>query len=300
MPSPQTEQRHPEALDLHLRPAEAASSLLLNGHLRALEAVAPALHALTLAAEAGAAALREGGRMGYAGAGSSGLMALADALELAGTFGLPPERTPILFAGGAEALVHLRGDVEDDAAAAEADLKRSRLGPGDLLIVVSASGTTPYALAVAKAARARGVKIAALANVGGSPLLGLAEIPVLLETPPEMVAGSTRLGAATAQKAALNLVSVLIGLRLGHVHEGHMVNLAADNAKLAARAARIVADLAGVPTEAAQAALARTGGQVKPAVLVARGSSPEAAAAALERSAGHLGPLLAERSKSKG
>lgn len=294
MPPPNTEQRHPDAPGLHLRPADAVLSLLLAAQVRALDAVAPALPALEQVADAGARALIGGGRMGYAGAGSSGLMALADGLELAGTFGIPPERTPILFAGGADALLHMRGAVEDDTDTALADLDRSGLGKGDLLIAISASGNTPYPLAIAKAARAQGVVVAGVANVAGSALLELATIPVLLQTPPEVVAGSTRLGAATAQKAALNLVSVLVGIRLGHVHDGYMVNLVADNAKLVGRAARIVADVAGVPPDQARAALEQTGGQVKPAVLVARGRSVRAAADALERTGGHLAPLMDE------
>ena len=116
-------------------------------------------------------ALRAGGRLGYAGAGSSGVMALADALELPGTFGLAPDRAPVLLAGGAGALLHMTGAVEDDAAAAAADLARAGLAAGDALVVVSASGTTPYALAVAEAARARGVAVIAIANVADSPLL---------------------------------------------------------------------------------------------------------------------------------
>lgn len=287
-----TEARHPESPGLHGQDPEQVLALLLGAQLRALDALRPALPAIAQVAEAGTAALRGGGRMGYAGAGSSGLMAMADCLELAGTFGLPPERTPMLFAGGAEALMHMRGAVEDDPALAQADVARAGLGSGDLLLVLSASGGTPYALAAARAAQARGARVAGFANTAGSDLLELADIAVLIETGPEMIAGSTRMGAASAQKVALNLVSVLVAIGLGHVHDGHMVNLVADNAKLVARAARIVSDLAGVDTGAARAALAATDGAVKPAILVARGLTPEAAAAALTASGGHLGPAL--------
>jgi N-acetylmuramic acid 6-phosphate etherase len=288
-----TEQRHPLAPGLHLRPAAQIGALFVQAQTDAIASLSAALPAVEAAAQAAAAALRRGGRLGYAGAGSSGLMALADALELAGTFGIPPDRTPVLFAGGASALLQMRGDVEDDAEAGAGDFRRSGLSQGDVLVVVSASGSTPYALTVAQAARAAGVTVVGIANVAPSPLLERANIAVHLATPPELVAGSTRLGAATAQKAALNLMSVLLGIELGHVHDGFMVNVQADNAKLVGRAARIVAGVAGVDEEAARAALARTGGGVKQAILVAQGHTPDDAEQALRQSGGHLAPLLA-------
>ncbi len=287
-----TEARHPDSDGLHRAVASDALARVLEAQIGALEAIRPALGALEAAAVAGANALRAGGRMGYAGAGSSGLMALADCLELAGTFGIPPHRTPMLFAGGTAALMHMTGGVEDDPALAEADLAASGLTGGDVILCLSASGTTPYTLAVADLARAAGVTVVGIANVPASPLLSRADIAVLLETGPEVVSGSTRMGAATAQKVALNMLSVLVGIRLGHVHDGYMVNVVADNAKLILRSARMVAALAGVGTEAAQAALAATDGLVKPAVLVARGMTPAAASTALAASEGHLAGLL--------
>lgn len=292
MADPSTEARHPESDRLHLQPAGRVLSLLLQGQIDALNALCPALPAIERAAEAGARALGAGGRMGYAGAGSSGLMAMADCLELSGTFGLPPDRTPMLFAGGTDALLHMKGSVEDDPDLARVDVERAGLVAGDLLLVLSASGTTPFALAAAHAAQARGVTVAGFANVPGSDLLQVADIAVLIETGAEIIAGSTRMGAASAQKVALNLLSVLVAIRLGHVHDGHMVNVVADNAKLVARAARIVADVAGVPSARAEAALTATGGAVKPAILVARGMDPDRARAALEETGGHLGPLM--------
>ncbi len=287
-----TEARHPQSARLHLQSPDRVLALLLEAQIRALDALTPALPSIERAAGAGAAALRAGGRMGYAGAGSSGLMAMADCLELAGTFGLPPDRTPMLLAGGSDALLHMTGGVEDDPDLARADVARAGLGAGDVLLVLSASGTTPYALAAAKAAQACGVTVAGFANVPNSALLEDSDIPVLIDTGAEIVAGSTRMGAATAQKVALNLLSVLVGISLGHVHDGHMVNVVADNAKLVARAARIVADVAAVPQAGAEAALTATGGAVKAAILVARGMDPHRARAALAETGGHLGPLV--------
>jgi N-acetylmuramic acid 6-phosphate etherase len=201
----------------------------------------------------------------------------------------------MLFAGGAEALIRMAGAVEDDAASALAEVAGAGLGPGDVVIAVSASGSTPYTLAVVEAARARGVRVVGIANVAGSALLGRADVAVLLDTGAELVAGSTRMGAATAQKIALNMISTLAGLRLGHVHNGFMVNVLADNAKLRDRAVRIVTAISGAGDAAARAALAATGGAVIPAVLIAAGArDPAVAGRRLAASDGHLAPALAD------
>jgi N-acetylmuramic acid 6-phosphate etherase len=280
---------------LHALPGDVALGHLLDAQLAALAAVRPAIPALVAVADAGAAALRAGGKMAYAGAGSSGLMALSDCLELYGTFGIPPSQTPMLFAGGAAALLTMTGAVEDDPALALSDFTHAGIGRGDVVLCLSASGTTPYTLEIARLARAAGATVAGFANVPGSALLSMSDLPVSIETGPEVISGSTRMGAATAQKVALNMVSVRVGIRLGHVHDGYMVNVVADNAKLVDRAARIVASLAGCDAAAARHALSRTGGQVKPAVLVAAGSTPDAALAALNDSGGALGPALTAR-----
>ncbi|MCU0826777.1 MAG: N-acetylmuramic acid 6-phosphate etherase [Tabrizicola sp.] len=287
-----TEALHPLASGLHLAPAGQVLARALAAQEGALAAVRPALHALEEAATRAARTLQNGGKLAYAGAGSSGLMALADCLELLGTFGIPVDRTPMLFAGGAGALLKMTGGVEDDPSLAAADFARAGLAKGDLMIAVSASGSTPYTLAVCDLAAKAGVQTVGIANVPDAPLLRAADVPVLLDTGAEIVAGSTRLGAATAQKVALNLISVSLGVMLGHVHDGMMVNVVADNAKLRDRAARIVAQVAGVDTGIARVALNRTNGAVKPAVLVARGATPDAAQARIRDSGGHLAQAM--------
>ncbi len=289
-----TEARHPGSAGLHAAGGAEVLARLLDAQAAALGAVRPSFPALERVAGAAADVLRAGGKLAYAGAGSSGLMALSDCLELAGTFGIAPERTPVLFAGGAAALLHMTGAVEDDPALARADFDAAGLGPDDLAICLSASGGTAYTLEVARLARAAGMTVAGIANVAGSPLLQAADLPVLLDTGPEVVNGSTRMGAATAQKAALNMISVLMGIRLGHVHDGYMVNVVADNAKLRDRAARIVCALSGTEMGAARAALEATQGAVKPAVLVALGRPADGAERDLEESGGHLAPWLDE------
>ncbi len=287
-----TEAPHPLSTGLHLAAPGDVLARALSAQQAALSKVNAALPALEEAAALAARSLQSGGKLGYAGAGSSGLMALADCLELLGTFGIPSDRTPMLFAGGTAALLKMTGGVEDDPATAAADLARAGLGKGDTLIAVSASGTTPYTLAVVRQAAAQGCKIIGIANVAGNPLLSLCHVPVFLDTGPEIVAGSTRLGAATAQKVALNLISVLLGVQLGHVHDGLMVNVIADNAKLRDRAARIVAQIASVPNDTARQALDATEGAVKPAVLVALGHSAAAARDRLATAEGKLSTAM--------
>lgn len=287
-----TEARHPSSEGLHAADGVEAMTRLLAAQVAALDSLRLAIPVLDTAATAAAEALRAGGKLGYAGAGSSGLMALADCLELFGTFGIAPDRTPMMFAGGVAALLSMTGAVEDDRELAIADLAAAGLTEGDVVICLSASGQTPYTLVVAEAAARRGVTVIGIANVAGSALLEAADLAILLDTGPEVVSGSTRLGAATAQKVALNMLSVLVGVRLGHVHDGYMVNVVADNAKLRDRASRIVAALSRESLSVSRRALEMTGGAVKPAVLVARGRTMADALKDLERSAGHLAPYL--------
>jgi N-acetylmuramic acid 6-phosphate etherase len=267
-----TEQLHKQAVGLDTRPPEAILRILADAQAEAAASVGAAIPAIAKAAEAAAHALASGGRLIYAAAGSSGLMALADALELPGTFGIARERVVVLLAGGAASLASLVGGVEDDADQAARDLAGADVSAKDLVIGLSASGTTPYAVAALEEGKRRGARTVGIANNAGSPLVDLADIGIVLPTPPEVIAGSTRMGAGTAQKIALNMLSTLAAVHLGHVHDGFMVNLRADNRKLKDRAARIVSAVSGADEENARQALEAAGGSVKEAVLLAAGS----------------------------
>lgn len=293
-----TERLHPDAVGLDDRPAPEILAALLDGQRAAVAAVEPALPALDKAAALMAETLRGGGRLIYAGAGSSALMAVADGLELAGTFGIDPARVRLCMAGGIPQDARMPGDTEDDEAGGAA--RGAAFGTGDLVIAVSASGSTPYPLGLARAARARGARVVAVANNPGAPIFALAEVAVCLATPPEVIAGSTRLGAGTAQKVALNLMSTLMGIRLGAVHDGMMVGLRADNAKLRDRARAMVAAIAGAAEAEAGAALAAADGDVRRAVLIARGARAEVAAALLAEAQGILRAALARWSETGG
>ncbi len=256
-------------------------------------AVAPAIPQLAEAAGLMADTVRSGGRLVYAAAGSSGLMAMADALELPGTFGLPPSGLRILMAGGLPSGLAMPGDVEDDITDAAA-AARSILA-GDAVIVVSASGSTPFAVEIARQAQERQAQVIGIANDAKASLFEHADLAICLPTSPELVAGSTRMGAGTAQKIALNIMSTLMGVLLGHVHDGMMVNLVADNDKLRRRAEHMVCRIANVSEDAARRHLEAAEGAVKQAVLLAAGARSLAQAdQLLINSNGHLRPALEE------
>lgn len=293
MAEKRTEAQHQNAGGLDIQAPDAILYSLVNAQIEAASAVRNAIPAIAAAAEVVAEKLRGGGKLAYAAAGSSGLMALADALELPGTYGIARDRIAILIAGGDEAFKTLAGGPEDDTEEAAQAVAGVDLGASDCLIAVSASGTTPYAVRALQEARRRGAATIAIANNAGTPLLELADVAILLETPPEVIAGSTRMGAGTAQKIALNMLSTLAAIHLGHVHDGYMVNLHADNIKLRARAARIVAAITGRDAKEAATLLEQSGGVVKIAILLAAGAdSAEAARKLLERTGQRLRPAL--------
>ncbi|MBO9628471.1 MAG: N-acetylmuramic acid 6-phosphate etherase [Shinella sp.] len=285
MAAGRTEGRHDQAQGLDERQPLDALKVLADGQKAAAAVVDAALADIAAAARLAADALLSGGRLVYVGAGSSGLMAMADALELPGTYGIARDRIVILLAGGAASLEDLAGGYEDDRALAIGDAETAKIDAKDCVIAVSASGSTPYALAIAAYAKGQGAKVVAMANNPGAALFSGADVSVLLQTPPEVISGSTRMGAGTAQKIAFNMFSTLVGILLGHVHDGHMVNLKADNIKLKGRACRIVSDISGVGLDEAERLLTRSEGSVKEAVLLAAGVPDAGAAkAALVRS----------------
>lgn len=291
MTQPQTERVAPAEQAIDRLDGPTALLRMIEVQLGAIESLRPAIPGLEAAAGLMADALRGNGRLVYVAAGSSGLMALADGAELPGTFGIPHDRIVIRMAGGVPADGAMHGDTEDDVDAARRVLDELR--PGDLVIAISASGTTPYPVAVAQGAAARAARVVAIANNPDTPLLTAADVAICLATPPEALAGSTRMGAGTAQKAALNLISTRAGVLLGHVHDGMMVNLTAENTKLRGRARSIVARVAQVDAERAARALEASGGATKPACLIAAGATPDTAAVLLGTHRGVLRDALA-------
>lgn len=275
-------------------PAGEAMGAMLENQLGAFVAVRLALPALAAAATAAADRLRGGqGRLVYCGAGASGRLAVQDGVELHPTFGWPGTRLAYLIAGGDAALVRSAEGAEDDADAGTQEMAALDPGPSDVVVSVAASGVTRYTRAVQARARAVGTLTVALANNPDAPLLQEAEHPVLLHTGPEFLAGSTRMTAGTAQKIALNLLSTRVMTELGHVHRGLMVDMVPSNAKLVARAQRMVAAISEAPLANAAAAWEAAGRNVRVAVLMLRGMEQAEAKAALDAAGGRLDHALA-------
>jgi N-acetylmuramic acid 6-phosphate etherase len=283
-----TEAVDPRFAELDAWPLEGAMAAMWEGQLAAVAAVGPALPSITQATQAAAAALGTTGRLIYVGAGTSGRVAVQDGTELPPTFNWPRERLVFGIAGGERALVTSVEGAEDDAAAGRALIDDARVGAADVVIGVAASGTTPYTVAAVARASALGAVTIGIANNPGAPLLQAASHPILIATGGELIAGSTRMKAGTAQKVVLNLISSGIMLQLGRVYRGMMVNMRTANVKLQGRAEAMVARIAGCTKEAARVALAESQGEIKLAALLALGHGRAAAEALLAGAAGNL------------
>lgn len=276
-----TEARHEATRDLDVRPPEATLAAIVDGQAAAIEAVREALPALSEAARGLEARIARGGRLIYAGAGTSGRLAVQDAAELPPTFGF--DRTVVLLAGGAEAGSAAREGAEDDRTAAAQDVADAAVGPDDALIGIAASGATPYTREAVLRARERGAFTVAIANNPDAPLLAEADVGILLDTGPEVLTGSTRMAAGTAQKAALNALSTVVLVRSGGAYENLMVGMRPVNEKLRARAARIVTEATGADEATARAALGACGDRIRDAIVVVRtGMAPDQARRRLE------------------
>ena len=287
----ETPDRRFETLDRW--PAAAIVEGAVGVQVEALRAIMSATESLAAAIDAMAAALAGGDRMVYCGAGSSGLIAQLDAVELPGTFGIPLDRVPVILAGGTAALQEIPSGAEDDREAAVAAVDRLGVGPGDGFVAIAASGGTPFTVAGLERARARGAVTVGISCVAGAPLLRAADHPILIETPSEILAGSTRMGAGTAQKCALNILSTGVAVRLGHAYAGLMVNMRPENAKLRARAAAIVAKAADVDAMKAEEALRASDWSIKTAIVACAAKLDAAGARArLERTGGHIRAAL--------
>lgn len=265
--APDTEQARSRPPNLDAMPTFELVGALAADHRDAVSAAEQAASEVAAAVDAAAPRLARGGRLVYAGAGTSGRLGLLDAVELGPTFSWPRERVSWVLAGGAPALTEAVEDAEDNEAVGAADVAGLGVGADDVLIVLAASGATPYALGAARRGRELGALTIGIGNNPGAALLSLADVPILLATGPELVAGSTRLKAGTAQKIALNTLSTALMVRLNKVFGHLMVDLRPTNRKLRLRATRMVATLAQVGDEVASQALVASDWEVKTAVL---------------------------------
>ena len=268
-------------------PAEILDGMI-EGQFAAVGAVHAARDVLESAALAIEARLRDGGRLVYAGAGTSGRLAVQDGAELMPTFSWPADRLLLLLAGGDEALIRAVEGAEVDADAATALVRQHKVGEPDALVAVAASGTTPFTLCALREAKRAGALTVGIANNRETPLLTEADHAVWLDTGAEPIAGSTRMKAGTAQRVALTVLSTLVMIRLGRVYRGLMVDLQAVNTKLVRRSESILMQLTERPREEIRTALRQARGNVKAAFLVLEGCDPDEARRLLLHAGGNL------------
>jgi N-acetylmuramic acid 6-phosphate etherase len=282
-----SEAAHPRADELSSLTTLQLLEIMQSEDRRAVDAVGGILRQVGNAVDAIADRLRAGGRLHYFGAGTSGRLAALDAAECPATFGIPGDLVQAHDAGD--------GEAEDDAETGRVTARLARLGSRDAVIGISAGGRTAYVLAAIAEARAAGALVVALTCAPGSPLGAAADVAIEIETGPEVIAGSTRLKAGTAQKVTLNMVSTAVFTKLGHTYKGRMVGVVGANDKLRGRVARLVGELTGASGEQVARALADAGGSAKVAILMLRCSVAAAEARSrLSTAGGDLAAALGE------
>ncbi len=292
---PLTEKSHPAAAHLDAMPTRDLVLLMNDEDAHVAAAVRRELDSIAQAIDAIAARLRDGGRLLYVGAGTSGRLGVLDASECPPTFGTPPELVVGVIAGGHAALTRAQEGAEDDEEAARDALRALAVGAKDAVVGISASGATPYVLAALVHARSVGALAVALSCNPGTPLARVATLAITPVTGPEVVAGSTRLKAGSATKLVLNMLSTGVMVRLGRVQGNQMVDLKASNKKLIERSERMVEELGHVDREQARALLAAHGGSVRAAL---QALAPAAATARAANEPGWLAGIDGGGSKT--
>ena len=289
-----TEQRNPRSKNLDRLSTAQILKLMNQEDRRVPLAVGREIKHITRAVDMIVERLQRGGRLFYVGAGTSGRLGVLDATECPPTFGTPRTLVQGIIAGGRKALVRSVEGSEDDSKTSQAALRKHRVGKNDVVVGIMASRRTPYALGALEYGRRVGAAtIAVTANPSRSAPLRC-DVVIAPRVGPEVLTGSTRLKAGTAQKIALNLFSTLAMVRLGRVYRGLMVDVRASNEKLRRRSVQMVARIAGCAEDAAAAALGAGGGDVRLAALIARGLERSAAEASLKKHDGDLRAALAE------
>src|SRR3954468_12011719 len=295
-----TEQINPRYVDLDSWSAADMLAAMFEEQLAAAAAVRGALGAIAAAVEDAGPALQRGGRIVYVGAGTSGRIGVQDGSELPPTFDWPVDRVVFAMAGGLDALTRSAEGAEDNEAAGAQAMADAKIGPDDVVIGVAASGTTPFTIGVLRASSASGAVTIAVANNPDAPLFAVARHRILVDTGIEVIAGSTRMKAGTAQKIVLNLFSTAVMVKMGRVYRGLMVDMRARNAKLRRRAEAIVSEIARCPEGDAARYLEQAGGDLKTAILIGFGLGRSEAAQMLQRHAGNLRSAVKESAGEDG
>ena len=285
---PLSEQINPSTGDLDSLPTHELLHRINDEDRRVAWAVEREIDVIATAVDAITERLRAGGRLHYFGAGTSGRIAALDAAEIPPTFS-EPGTVVAHIAGGAQALARAVEGAEDDAAAGAREVRRARIGKRDAVVGLSASGSAPYVLGAVQAALKAQALTIGLSASPDTPLTRMVHVPIVLQTGPEVIAGSTRMKAGSAQKMALTMLSTAVMVKLGKVYGNLMVDVRASNRKLKARAERLVARLSGAPARDARQALVKNGYEVKVAAVMLRaGVKRDAAKQMLRRARGDL------------
>jgi N-acetylmuramic acid 6-phosphate etherase len=290
---PLTERRNPRSTALDRLPTGDILTLMNDEDAAVAAAVRETIPQIARAVDELAGRIARGGRLLLFGAGTSGRLAALDAAEWPPTFGTPPDLAQAFIAGGPAALTRAIEGAEDNADLGRDDARSGGVGPDDLALGISASGGAPYVLGALAEARARGALTVGLACRPGSPLETVADIAIVPVVGPEVVTGSSRLKAGTAQKLVLNMLSTATMVRLGKVYGNLMVDVQPTNVKLRARAVRIVCEATGADAASAAQAIA-AGGHPRIAILMLRLGLDRAAAERQLREAGSLRAALGE------
>jgi len=263
-----TEERNPRSKGIDQKSPEEILRIINAEDRTVPMAVAEAIPDIAEGVEAIAETVRSGGRVFFLGAGTSGRLGVLEAAEIPPTFGVSPDLFRALVSGGAGGVFGAIEASEDDEASGGSVLADHDFSGKDLLIAISASGRTPFDLGAMRRARSLGARLVAVTNNLGSQMGGLADVSIVVDTGPEVISGSTRMKAGTAQKMVLNMLTTAAMTRLGRVHDGYMIGVQASNVKLRGRAARIVGEIAGVRPEEAMQALEEANWDLKTAVVM--------------------------------
>ena len=288
-----TERRNPRSVDIDLLPTERVLKIINADDALVANVVASAIPQIAKVVETAAECIRSGGRIIYIGAGTSGRLAILDAVEIPPTFSTPPEWIQAVMAGGAKALPHAIEGSEDDRARAAADLKSKKLTKDDLVIGIAASGNTPYTHAAIEFAKGKGAKTVAVVCVENSPMSKTADLTIQTLVGPEVITGSTRMKAGTAQKLVLNMISTATMIRLGMTYSNWMINLSMTNNKLRERGMHVLQEILGVRRDEAARLAENSGSNLKVAVIMgASGCTKEQAEKRLRDAKGNLRTVI--------
>ena len=289
-----TERRNPKSVDIDLFPTERILKIINSEDATVAGAVAAAIPDIAKAVDLAVEAIQSQGRILYIGAGTSGRMAVLDAAECPPTFGTSKEMVQGLMPGGAKAFTQADEGTEDDSEKAAGDLKAKKLSGKDIVFGIAASGTTPYTLAGLQFARSKGAKTVAVVCVDNSPMSKTADLTIYTAVGPEVITGSSRMKAGTAQKLVLNMISTAAMVRLGMTYSNWMINVSMTNRKLRERGKNILQEILALKPEQAEELVEKSGGALKVAVIMgATGCTRKEAEQKLAESGGHLRRILA-------